>query len=156
MQQLHITFIGGGNMAEALIAGLIRSGHPADHLTVTDIRKDRLNSLNQEYGVLTDSDNIKAVNTADVVVLAVKPQQMQEVLSGLGNHLKLAATLISIAAGVGVKAIRGHLGRDDSSVVRVMPNTPALVGAGMSVLFTDSDETHRQRADYVLAASGDT
>ncbi len=156
MKELHIAFIGGGNMAEALIAGLIRSGHPTGHLTVTDIRQERLDSLSREYGVSTNADNGQAVSAADVVVLAVKPQQMQEVLSGLGSHLKQGTTLISIAAGVEMAAIRKHVGHDDAQVVRVMPNTPALVGAGMSVLFTDAGELHRQRAEYVLAASGDT
>ena len=156
MNKLHITFIGGGNMAEALIAGLINSGHSAECLTVTDVRAERLELLGNNYGVLTSDDNAKAVSAADVVVLAVKPQQMQEVLSGLGGYLKQDATLISIAAGVEMKAIKAHLGRDGVSVVRVMPNTPALVGAGMSVLFTDSDEMHHQRSDYILSASGDT
>jgi pyrroline-5-carboxylate reductase len=155
MKELHITFVGGGNMAEALIAGLVRSGHPANRLTVTDIRQERLDSLNQSYGVQTNTDNSTAVNAADVVVLAVKPQQMQKVLSGLGSSLKPEATVISIAAGVASQAIKTHLGRDDAQIVRVMPNTPALVGAGMSVLFSDSAEMHRHRAEYVLAASGE-
>ena len=127
MKKLHITFIGGGNMAEALIAGLINSGHPAGNLTVTDICKERLEALGREYGVSVLADNGSAVGNADVVVLAVKPQQMQEVVSGLGGSLKQDATLISIAAGVEIKAIKSHLGRDDTQVVRVMPNTPALV-----------------------------
>lgn len=156
MNKLHITFIGGGNMAEALIAGLINSGHSAETLTVTDIREERLQLLSQEYGVVTESDNSKAVSSADVVVLAVKPQQMQEVLSGFGAYLKPDTTLISIAAGVESKAIKGYAGRDDVQIVRVMPNTPALVGAGMSVLFTDSESMHRERSEYVMAASGDT
>jgi len=156
MQQLHITFIGGGNMAEALIAGLVRSGHPASHLTVADIRQERLGHLNQEYGVVTHTDNSKAVNAADVIVLAVKPQQMQKVVSDLSSDLQQSSTLISIAAGVEVDAIKSHLGRADVQIVRVMPNTPALVGEGMSVLFSNSDALHHQRAEYVLAASGET
>jgi pyrroline-5-carboxylate reductase len=156
MNNLKIAFIGGGNMAEALVAGLIRSGHQASSLTVTDVRAERLAFLNKEYGVATSQDNSAAVAAADVVVLAVKPQQMQQVLSGLGSALRDDSTLISIAAGVEIKAMRSHLGRDDLQIVRVMPNTPALVGAGMSVLFSSADESHRQRAEYVLAASGET
>ena len=156
MKKLHIAFIGGGNMAEALIAGLVHSGHQADCLTVTDVRQDRLDSLSGMYGVHTTTDNRKAVAESDVVLMAVKPQQMREALSGLGSDLQGDTTLISIAAGVESSAIRQHIGRDDVALVRVMPNTPALVGAGMSVLFSNADETHRQRAEYVLAASGET
>lgn len=156
MKNLQIVFIGGGNMAEALIAGLIRSGHLQDKLTVTDIRKERLDSLQQEYGVQTSADNTIAVSQADIVVLAVKPQMVREVVSGLGGCLRQGTTLISIAAGVSLDSIKSYLNRDDIAVVRVMPNTPALVGAGMSVLFSDAEERHRQRSEYVMGASGET
>jgi len=156
MKNLQITFIGAGNMAEALVAGLIRSGHPQEMLTVTDIRQDRLDSLQQSYGVHVNTCNSVAVNQADVVVLAVKPQMMRKAVSGLAGHLKQDATMISIAAGVGIDSIKGFLGRDDTALVRVMPNTPALVGAGMSVLFSDAATLHRERSEYVLGASGET
>lgn len=156
MENLQIAFIGGGNMAEALISGLIRSGHPQQQLMVTDIRPDRLEGLKQSYGVQTSSSNSIAASQADVVVLAVKPQMMQQAVSGLSGDLKQGATLISIAAGIGTDSIRTFLGRDDVPVVRVMPNTPALVGAGMSVLFSSAQALHRERAEYVLGASGET
>lgn len=156
MNKLHIAFIGGGNMAEALVAGLVRSGHQAANITVTDVRADRLELLNQNYGMSTEQDNGKAVMGADVVVMAVKPQQMRQALAGLGGHLKSDATLISIAAGMESAAIRSALGRDDVALVRVMPNTPALVGAGMSVLFSQCEELHCKRAEYVMSASGET
>jgi len=156
MKNLQITFIGGGNMAEALVAGLINSGHSKNKLTVTDVRQERLDSLNESYGVQTSRDNGVAVSKADVVVLAVKPQMMGEAASEVGGHLKADATVISIAAGVGIDSIRGFLGRDGAALVRVMPNTPALVGAGMSVLFTDADALHHDRSEYVLGASGET
>lgn len=156
MKNLRIVFIGGGNMAEALIAGLVRSVHSQERLMVTDIRQDRLDSLQQDYGIQVNTSNTIAVSQADVVVLAVKPQMMQEALSGLGDSLKQDTTVVSIAAGVGVDSIRDYLGRDDMVVVRVMPNTPALVGAGMSVLFSDAGELHRKRSEYVMGASGET
>ncbi|MFC1542434.1 pyrroline-5-carboxylate reductase [Pseudomonadota bacterium] len=155
MKNLQIAFIGGGNMAEALIAGLIRSGHPQDRLTVTDIRQDRLDSLQQEYGVQVNSNNAVAVSQADVVVLAVKPQMMQKAASGLSDSLKPDATVVSIAAGVSIDSISSYLG-NDSAVVRVMPNTPALLGAGMSVLFSGAEPLHRERSEYVMGASGET
>lgn len=156
MNKLHIAFIGGGNMAEALIAGLVRSGHQVDCLIVTDVRQERLNSLSDMYGVHTTTDNRKAVAEADVVLMAVKPQQMRSALASLSAYLKKGSTLISIAAGMESAGIKEQVGRDDVALVRVMPNTPALVGAGMSVLFSSADESHRQRAEYILAASGET
>ncbi len=156
MKNLQIVFIGGGNMAEALIAGLVRSGHSQKKLMVTDIRQERLDSLQQDYGIQTGTSNTTAVSRGDVVVLAVKPQMMQEALSDLGDSLKQNTTVVSIAAGVGIDSIKGYLSRDDMAVVRVMPNTPALVGAGMSVLFSDAEEMHRERSEYVMGASGET
>lgn len=156
MKTLNITFVGGGNMAEALVAGLIRSGHTAVSITITDLRAERLKMLHAAYGVAISDDNTAAVATADLVVMAVKPQQMREALAAIGAHLKSDATLISIAAGVESTAIRSAVGRDDVALVRVMPNTPALVGAGMSVLFSAADEQHHDRAEYVMGASGET
>lgn len=156
MKSLNIAFIGGGNMAEALIAGLIRSGHQAASISVSDVNAGRLKLLADSYGVSTGPDNAAAVSGADLIVMAVKPQQMREALAAIGTHLQADATLISIAAGVESAAIRSAVGRDDIALVRVMPNTPALVGAGMSVLFSTADAKHRQRAEYVMGASGET
>ncbi len=155
MKSLNIAFIGGGNMAEALIAGLTGSGHKKGKITVTDVRAERLKALADAYGITTAEENGVAVAGADVVVMAVKPQQMREALISLAAQLKKNTTLISIAAGVESSTIREHVGRDDIAVVRVMPNTPALVGAGMSVLFSQCEEPHCKRAEYIMAASGD-
>lgn len=156
MQDLQIAFIGAGNMAEALVAGLLSSGHPADKIMLSDIKAERLDQLTEQYGVET-SQNARAVaSMADVLVLAVKPQQMKDALSGLGSHIRSDATIISVAAGVSVESIKKYVGNDDAPVVRVMPNTPALVGAGMSVLFTKADQIHKDRSCYVMKASGET
>jgi pyrroline-5-carboxylate reductase len=155
MQQLNIAFIGGGNMAEALIAGLIKGGHKAQSITVSDSRDERLQALAGSYGVQTDNDNAAVAAAADVVVLAVKPQQMKEVARQVANSAA-QATVISIAAGITTASLHQELGASHPAIVRVMPNTPALVGAGMSVLFSKADESHRARAEYVLAASGET
>jgi len=156
MQNLNITFIGGGNMAEALISGLAKSGHNSHHICVSDIKESRLNDLHQRYAVETDDNHVSAISKADVLVLAVKPQQMDGVLAGISEYLPSELTVISIAAGINMLRLKQFLNSDDAGVIRVMPNTPALVGAGMSVLFSDADETHKKRAEYVLAASGET
>ncbi|MDQ7012028.1 MAG: pyrroline-5-carboxylate reductase [Mariprofundaceae bacterium] len=155
MQRLTISFIGGGNMAEALLSGLIRAGHSARRLYVSDVNAARRDTLEKSFGVRTSSDNAGICDKADIIVLAVKPQQMQQALTDLGGHIRPHATVISIAAGVSTDTLRGYLGRDDISLVRVMPNTPALVGAGISALFSEADDIHRERAEYVLAACGE-
>ncbi len=156
MQHLNITFIGGGNMAEALISGLTQSGHNSQHICVSDIKESRLDDLHQRYDVKTDNNNISAIAHADILVLAVKPQQMDVVLTDITEHLPSGTTVISIAAGIDMLRLKQFLDPENIGLIRVMPNTPALVGAGMSVLFSDADETHKKRAEYVLAASGET
>jgi len=156
MQHLNITFIGGGNMAEALISGLIQSGHSSHHICVSDINENRLNDLHQRYDVKIDKNNVSAISKSDILLLAVKPQQMDNVLAGISEHLPSELTVISIAAGINMLRLKQFLNSEDAGVVRVMPNTPALVGAGMSVLFSDADDIHKKRAEYVLAASGET
>jgi pyrroline-5-carboxylate reductase len=154
MQQLKIGFIGGGNMAEALISGLIGAGHAAAMIRVTDINQERLDALQQQYGIVP-CPNIASLQAAsDVLLLAVKPQQIADVLKKFGG-VGPDKTVISIAAGVSTENISRILG-DDVAVVRVMPNTPCLVGEGMSVLYSEAAEEHRERAEYILASSGQT
>jgi len=155
MKNLRISFIGGGNMAEALLSGVIRAGHASDRLCVADIRADRLRELNGKYSLRVTDSNVDAVHGADIVVLAIKPQQMDAALKSITGKTGEDTTVISIAAGIGLSRLRKQLG-DDAHLVRVMPNTPALVGEGMSVLFCDDGERHCARAEYVLSAAGKT
>lgn len=155
MQQLSIAFIGGGNMAEALISGLRRAGHAGGNIIVAEPLQPRRADLADKYGIRAIADNQEAASEADILVLAVKPQHMQSVLEALAGHEKPGATIISIAAGVSMAAMQGWLG-EHAAFVRVMPNTPALVGAGISVLFSNADGSHRRRAEYVLEACGET
>ncbi|MDQ6972177.1 MAG: pyrroline-5-carboxylate reductase [Mariprofundaceae bacterium] len=156
MQKLNIGFIGGGNMAEALVSGLLRAGHTAAQVRVTDISAERLEYLRGQYAITACDGIVPLAEQSDVLVLAVKPQQVDEVLEVLGAGTA-GKTLISIAAGVSAKHISDCLGSGaETAVVRVMPNTPCLVGEGMSVLFSQADQAHRMRAEYVLAASGST
>jgi pyrroline-5-carboxylate reductase len=134
-------FIGGGNMGEAMIGALAGAGRFApDHIFVGDASADRLDYLRKTYGVSTTSDNGEVFRKADVVVLAVKPQQMAGVLSGLAGIPSAGRKLIiSIAAGFPIARMEEILyaerppeDRAKLPIVRAMPNTPALVGAGMS------------------------
>ncbi len=155
MQELNIAFIGGGNMAEALIAGVRGSGHQASQITVSELKQARRDYLSSEYGVNCVASNTDAVQHADVLILGVKPQQMQAALEGLSEHMKADASVISIAAGLTTKSLHEWLGVS-ANVVRVMPNTPALLGAGMSVLFSNADEMHKLRTEYVLNSCGES
>ena len=155
MQQLVIAFIGGGNMAEAMIAGLCKAGHAPANILVAEPLPARCQQLAELYGIRTTQDNRQAAASADLLVAAVKPQQMAKAMQGLQGELKEGATVVSIAAGLKVEAIKGWLG-EDAHIVRVMPNTPALLGAGMSVLFSQAADEHRARAEYLMATCGET
>ncbi len=130
----RVAFIGAGNMAEALVRGLVgRGGYLPAALTVTDPRAERRDFFEREFGVGATENNGAAAAGAEVVVLAVKPQVMGEVLAGLAPHLAPGTLVVSIAAGIPCARIEAALG-EGRPVVRVMPNTPALVGAGVSAL----------------------
>ncbi|MDQ6994944.1 MAG: pyrroline-5-carboxylate reductase [Mariprofundaceae bacterium] len=156
MKTLNITFIGGGNMAEAMISGLISSGHKPELICVSDVKEERLNALKKQYGVHVELDNLRSIQHADTIVLAVKPQQITDVLQHLASSVHASMTVISIAAGVAMACLKEKLSTSDVGLVRVMPNTAALVGEGMSVLYSESDTLHKQRAEYILASSGKT
>ena len=132
-----IGFLGGGNMAEAILSGLLsQSPVEKSFLRVSDHNSSRLTTLETEYGIETESDNIALVKWADVIILAVKPQVLplalqeiaERVTSGLQKKL-----FVSIAAGVSVDRIQSHIGQG-VRIIRTMPNTPALVRAGATVL----------------------
>lgn len=149
-----IAFIGAGNMARSLIAGLVNSGHPADRLCASDPVPDQLEAL-APLAVRSAPSNHAAISGADVVVLAVKPQVLGEVLSAL--RLERDQLLISIAAGVPLASLE-RWSDARQPIVRCMPNTPALLGAGISGLFANAAVSDAQRAaaDRVLSAAGRT
>lgn len=128
-------FIGGGNMGEALIKGIISARlYPPEDILVSDVRPDRLDYLRQQYGITPIGDNRRLAERADVIVLSIKPQNMDEVLDGIKDSLRDGATVISIAAGITIDRLIKHLG--DIAVVRAMPNTPAMVGEGATAMVT--------------------
>ena len=130
-----IGFIGGGNMAEAVVRGIAEGGlYPSSDILVSDIRTERLDYLASEYKVTAAQSNTALVQKADVVVLSVKPQNMKDVLGEIKDAVKKDTLIISIAAGVTTAKIAGVLG--DVSIIRVMPNTPALIGQGASALYS--------------------
>jgi pyrroline-5-carboxylate reductase len=131
-----IGFIGSGNMAEALIRGIVTAGvyRPQD-VSISDIRPQRLQELAGKYGVVPRESNVQVVERAETVVLSVKPQVMNEALESIRAVPTTGRLFISIAAGIKVAKIAAALG--DVPIIRVMPNTPALVGEGASALFAN-------------------
>ncbi len=150
-------FIGGGNMATAIIAGLIQQGRVPAEIAVADPSTERLAALAKQYAVRTQSDNHQALAEAEVLILAVKPQVMQQVCVSIASKVQERQPLIiSVAAGLTAEQIEGWLG-GNLAVVRVMPNTPAMVGAGMSGLWANErvNELQQQQAEQMFTAVGE-
>ncbi|MEM9188628.1 MAG: pyrroline-5-carboxylate reductase [Myxococcota bacterium] len=128
----RLAFVGGGNMAEALIRGLRDGPLRAAPIAVSDIRPDRLHELADRYDIAPAESNVQAVADAPVAVLAVKPQKLPEVLGEVKNHTQ-GKLIVSVVAGVSSSAIEKVVAKD-ARVIRAMPNTPALVGAGATAV----------------------
>ncbi|MHA7815867.1 MAG: pyrroline-5-carboxylate reductase [Pseudohaliea sp.] len=154
--EIRIAFIGAGNMAASIIGGLVAQGHPPARLSASDPSPDSLARLREVAPVTTGSDNRAAVEGADVVILAVKPQVMEQVCSDIAPALAGGNSVaLSIAAGIPVASLERWLG-PGVPVIRCMPNTPALLGAGASGLYATGavNETQRAHATKILSAVG--
>ena len=143
-----LCFLGSGNMGEALVSGLVQSGSakPED-IICTDVREERLEELRGRYGVGTMSSNVEAVAASEVVIYAVKPQLMAEVLKETADQLDLSKLVISIAAGVPLRAIESLLHKE-LRLIRVMPNIAASVKESATAL---SAGKHAKKEDVELA-----
>jgi pyrroline-5-carboxylate reductase len=143
-----IGFLGAGNMAEALIRGLIQGGVvDADRIVASGPRGDRLAELASQYAIETTGDNAVLVRKSDIVVLAVKPQILERVVREIAGALQPGALVVSVAAGVDTSTIESHL-PSGARVVRAMPNMPALVRAGATAI---SRGRHATDADVLEA-----
>ena len=149
----RLAFIGGGNMAAALIGGLIKRGLPSSHLVVADPSEAQLQRLVHQFGVKTAPDNASAAADAEVIVLAVKPQQMRAVAQGLAAHLVSNPLVLSVAAGIPHAALARWFG-PCIPVVRTMPNRPALNGFGATGLYAPPSvgAANRALAETIMAA----
>jgi len=156
-QGMKLTFIGGGNMAAALIAGLAGQMTAGENIHVVDPNPSQLDKLASAFGVTTASAIGQQVAASDVIVLAVKPQQMREVAAALLPHLSDTPLLLSIAAGIRSSDLSRWLG-GYGAIVRTMPNTPALIGQGITgmVAIAGVSEEHRAAADNIMKAVGQT
>jgi pyrroline-5-carboxylate reductase len=153
---LKISFIGGGNMATALIGGLAGKLTAGANIHVVDINADALQKLKRQFGVATAQQIDAAIGRSDVIVLAVKPQQMREVAAQLQAYVS-SQLVLSIAAGIRAVDLSRWLG-GHTAIVRTMPNTPALIGKGITGMVAMAGVSDQQRAaaDAIMGAVGAT
>ena len=158
MSDSSIAFIGGGNMARSLVGGLVAAGTPSRTISVSEPQPELRNNLQEDFGINVHADNISAATGARVIVLAVKPQVLQQVVVPLGSLVaEQQPLLVSVAAGITAPSIERWAG-GQPALIRVMPNTPALVGAGISALYANKnvDEGQRKLAETIISTVGKT
>jgi pyrroline-5-carboxylate reductase len=151
-----ISFIGSGNMAEAMIKGILSQGLlQPEMICASGPRQERADELHERYGIRTCTDNKEAARLGDVVVLSVKPQVLPEVMDEIKGQIKPSALVLSIVAGARINVMSRKLGH--KAIVRAMPNTPGQVGKGISVWTATSEVTEAQRkqARAILGALGE-
>jgi pyrroline-5-carboxylate reductase len=152
MKTLKIAFIGVGNMGEAMLSAILNKGLASPQtISVSDVDKTRLQSIGQRYGVIAASSNRLAVEGGEIVILAIKPQNLAEVMAELKGQFNPSQLVLSIIAGVKINTL--CLGLGHRRVVRVMPNTPARIGEGISV-WTATPEVSKQQKGWVSAILG--
>jgi pyrroline-5-carboxylate reductase len=153
---MKICFIGGGNMATALIGGLLGKGFASEQISVVEINADSRAKLQQDFKVRAVETTAEGVQGSDCIVLAVKPQQLRDVAQQLAPVLNKQQMLISIAAGIRAQDLSRWA--NSQNVVRAMPNTPALIQAGMTGLYAlpKVGAAQREQAQNILAAVGET
>jgi len=151
-----IGFIGGGNMARSLIGGLVARGTNPASIIVADPVDAQRTSLAARYGVAVTNDNSAVAKDSEVVVLAVKPQDLRSAATGIAHALRPETLVISVAAGIRASDIRRWV--QGRAVVRCMPNRPALEGCGMTALYASQEigANERRRAEEILSAVGAT
>ena len=154
-----LAFIGAGNMSRSIIAGLIQAGYPAGRIIAANPSRPKLDELADQFGIRITQNNAEAAREADVIVLAVKPQLMAAMLEALVAELGSLAgkLLISIAAGIKVERLQEMAG-GHSRIIRTMPNTPSLLGLGMTGLYapTGIEQADRDFAEQMMQAVGKT
>jgi pyrroline-5-carboxylate reductase len=158
MNSPRIGFVGGGNMARALIGGLIGRGTAAAQLSVGEPAPGARESLARDFKVRVSADNRAAIDGCDLVIVAVKPQEAGAVLKALAPQLQATRTvLVSVAAGIQIASLSTWVGAE-VPVIRTMPNRPALIGAGVTGMFAAPTVTMEQRrlAEQTLQAAGQT
>lgn len=159
MTHKTIAFIGAGNMSASIIAGLVKNGYPADKIIASNPSTPKLDALSAQHSIKTTTDNNQAIEQADVIILSVKPQMMAGMLGDLSIDKSIFShkLFISIAAGLPVSRLEELL-VTPTAVVRTMPNTPSLLGLGMTGLYASAAVSAEQKqvAEEIMQAVGKT
>lgn len=153
---INLGFIGCGNMAKAMIGGIVNSKlYTPNNIMVSNPSNPSLLEVKEKYNVITTNDNVKVAGFADILILSVKPNKYTHVIDKIRNSVKNNAIIISIAPGIGTEKICEYFGKD-MKVVRAMPNTPALVGEGMSGICRNKfvKDTEMEEAIKIFRAFG--
>ncbi len=152
----RIAFIGAGNMARSIISGLVGNGYPAEKILAANPSQPKLDSLAEAFSIRTGNDNLAACDWADVIVLGVKPQLMAEVCAPIAQRDLSGKLVISIAAGVTCDTLASYLAQP-VAIVRTMPNTPSLLGLGMTGLYAPGNvgTADRDFAGQLMRAVGE-
>jgi pyrroline-5-carboxylate reductase len=150
-----LAFIGAGNMAKAIIGGLIAQGYDAKNIIASGPRMESLQKVSDEFSIQITTDNLQAAGEAQVVILCVKPQMLKEVATKLSSGLTHKPLIISLAAGITTKSLQSWLGTS-AAIVRAMPNTPSQVLLGATGLFANPDVSDAQKTivDKILSTVG--
>jgi len=146
MHHPKLAFIGAGNMAKAIIGGLVRSGYPAENIIAADRGNEKLQILSKEFNIQTTNDNQQAAHFAEVIILAVKPWNIPVVCEDIVNSVD-QQLIVSIAAGKTTSSIAQYLA-SCGGIIRAMPNTPCLISKGMTGLFANADVQQKDR-DFI-------
>ena len=153
---MRLSFIGGGTMAEAILGGILKAniGAPED-ICVGEVVESRREYLASTYGINTTDNNIKAIDAAELIVLSIKPQDIASVSEVIKNKISNDQTVVSIIAGAAMKTLSGSTGH--SKIIRIMPNTPAQIGSGMSVWTASDgvDASHIELTRSILSTIGE-
>jgi len=144
MEQLKIGFIGAGNMNGAIIGGLVNSAYPTKNIMVSNPSEGKLNNLKKQYSVLTTQDNTTVASFAEVLILGVKPYNIEAICKEIAPHIS-KPLIISVAAGKTIASIEALLGAQQA-VIRVMPNTPSLISKGAAGLFANQNTKAHQKS----------
>ncbi|WP_371188361.1 pyrroline-5-carboxylate reductase [Thalassotalea maritima] len=154
----NVAFIGAGNMNRCILIGMINGNFPSSSIMVTNPSPEKRQALANDYGVLEDSDNHKAVSFADVIILGVKPHLIKSVCADIKANVDISGKcFVSVAAGVSIEQMQRVLG-DDAKIVRCMPNTPSQLGVGMAGLLANNNATTDdiEFIDSIFKAVGQT
>lgn len=143
-------FIGSGNMGSAMIGGMLKNGvAKKENVYVGDLSEASLKKVKDEFGINVTTDNTEVAKKADILILSVKPHIYPIVINGIKDVVKDDVVIVAIAAGQGIARVKDLFGKDDLKVVKVMPNTPALVGEGMAAL-APSKEVTKEETEAIL------